>query len=57
MDGRFIESTSIILFSFIFQMNIYEIHSELTIPTEDAMKRVNFFSALSCCIMYILYII
>lgn len=54
MDGRFIESTSIILFSFIFQMNIYEIHSELTIPTEDAMKRVNFFSALSCCIMYLI---
>lgn len=35
-------------------MNIYEIHSELTIPTEDAMKRVDFLSALSCCIMYII---
>lgn len=32
------ESLSIILFSYVFQTNIYPIHSDLTVPTESSMQ-------------------
>lgn len=38
------EPISIMLFSYLFQTNVYSIHSDLDIPTADAMNRVNYIS-------------